>query len=45
MLDFAVTDSGQGIPPHIASRLFREEVTTGAERGVGLGCVLSSPVT
>lgn len=42
MLDFAVADSGQGIPPYVASRLFREEVTTGAERGVGLGCAFSS---
>mmetsp|Transcript_5901 Transcript_5901/g.15350 ORF Transcript_5901/g.15350 Transcript_5901/m.15350 type:complete len:555 (+) Transcript_5901:1-1665(+) len=39
MLHFAVIDSGFGIPSHIASRLFREEVTTGSERGVGLGLV------
>lgn len=37
MLHFAVVDTGFGIPQHIASRLFCEEVTTGSERGVGLG--------
>lgn len=39
MLEFSVVDSGQGIAPHVASKLFHEEVTTGAERGVGLGLV------
>lgn len=39
MLHFAVVDTGFGIPPHVATQLFREEVTTGTERGVGLGLV------
>lgn len=39
MLHFAVVDTGKGIPPHVTRRLFRDEVTTGTGRGVGLGLV------
>lgn len=41
MLHFAVIDTGFGIPQHVTAQLFREEVTTGNERGVGLGLVSS----
>mmetsp|Transcript_8221 Transcript_8221/g.25397 ORF Transcript_8221/g.25397 Transcript_8221/m.25397 type:complete len:739 (-) Transcript_8221:164-2380(-) len=38
-LVFAVTDTGRGVPPNVADRLFEEEVSTGDQRGVGLGLV------
>lgn len=41
VLHFAVIDTGFGIPQHVIAQLFREEVTTGSERGVGLGLVSS----
>eukprot|EP00635_Sarcinochrysidales_sp_CCMP3193_P013578 CAMPEP_0118914206 /NCGR_PEP_ID=MMETSP1166-20130328/14649_1 /TAXON_ID=1104430 /ORGANISM="Chrysoreinhardia sp, Strain CCMP3193" /LENGTH=1125 /DNA_ID=CAMNT_0006853775 /DNA_START=83 /DNA_END=3460 /DNA_ORIENTATION=+ len=41
MLLFGVRDDGHGVATHVAERLFLEEVTTGAERGVGLGLVSS----
>ena len=40
-LVFGVRDDGHGVATHVAERLFVEEVTTGAERGVGLGLVSS----
>lgn len=40
-LCFAVRDQGHGIAPHVLPRLFREEITTSAERGVGIGLVSS----
>lgn len=39
LLGFAVSDSGRGIPDTLASRLFKEEVASADERGVGLGLV------
>ena len=36
-LVFRVTDTGRGIPEGIRDRLFRTEVTTGDNRGTGLG--------
>ena len=39
MLSFAVADTGCGVRPDIVARLFDEEVSTGVERGVGLGLV------
>ncbi|KAJ8600285.1 hypothetical protein CTAYLR_000672 [Chrysophaeum taylorii] len=38
-LHFAVTDTGRGMPTSVASRLFKEEVSSGDVRGVGLGLV------
>lgn len=37
LLHFSVSDTGRGIPPHIASRLFQEQVKTTDSRSVGLG--------
>ena len=38
-LEFSVVDTGVGMQPHVAARLFKEEVHNGDERGVGLGLV------
>ncbi|KAJ8612759.1 hypothetical protein CTAYLR_010392 [Chrysophaeum taylorii] len=38
-LEFAVIDTGTGVPASIACRLFREDVASGAVRGVGLGLI------
>ena len=38
-LVFSVKDTGAGMRPHIAQRLFKEEVHNGDDRGVGLGLV------
>lgn len=39
LLGFAVSDSGRGIPDTIRARLFKEEVASADERGVGLGLI------
>ena len=36
-LTFAVTDTGRGVPPAMAPKLFQDEVTSGDARGVGIG--------
>ena len=38
-LVFAVEDTGRGVPESVTERLFEEEVSTGDQRGVGLGLV------